>query len=897
MAELKFLTISTFEYFDDFVPLSQIISDYGIVMSEQEVLDYEDNGVRILELYTEAEKQKYNNKPNANYIKLSPKLKIPLDKINREFIGLYNNLTVEEFRNSACFIDDQIRKIYLNKDFYPVERTVENTGQLYVKTNKIKVLLYSKSKQAIQNNEDIQSTLFELTPFVSNVSTSVTKSGGNFNLKIAFLEGTFNSVVGDVVINKDVYKTYASNAEQYVSVGTTHKEANLDNQKSDKYFVENPNNDQRKSYFKQSINFADFAIQQNDVIFISFEKLKLEVKRDNFDIFDTQSFKDLPNSYFDLIGLVDTVTTSTSMMGKANVTTTISGRDLMKVLIDDSEYFYPLEFFAGDGRSMFKYQDTQSLGNSVKRLIDGSFSTFAAFVDKTIQQALNFIFNNLTHATLTDNELFKYYDKTKLYKKIFEDENGNLVEEQVSGIWNFMQVVYDDSVKKRRLVDSSITTEQGSIMNFVHKVCQEPFVEFSGDTFGAKYFFIIRKLPFDFNGWTTNYVIDINEDLIYSQNLQFDTTSYSWYRLNPQGSYLGEGQNIALYDFPAVFFKEFADTFGNKPLDITTNYIDYVGFKDINESNNQLDYLREQCLADLRYLIESNAYLPFTRKGTILIKGDRRFKRGTLVRHKGTGELFHIDSVSNSYNVGDKVERTTTLEVSRGMVEAKLEWYFKIINFDEKIEEIVVPPARDENYNVNFHFDSGKWNLISEQEVANNPKPNVIPKVIDEGNKRIQQDIDNEMLSIVDIRSQYAQQNQTQLQNLTDYVVTQKPDFVIVTGHTDSDKLVVNNNILSQNRANTVINLVKIELRKRNFDFSKIVFTPQGKADTQRLNPFDNGDAIKKAENRRVEVTFKFNKRNQQQKPKKTVAYSVNRFLFKMFLMRKQFDVNYNFKP
>jgi hypothetical protein len=104
-------------------------------MSEQEILDYEDNGLRILELYTEAEKQKYNNKPNADFIKLSPKLKIPIDKINREFIGLYNNLTVEQFRDSACFIDDQIRKIYLNKDFYPVERTVENTGQLYVKTN------------------------------------------------------------------------------------------------------------------------------------------------------------------------------------------------------------------------------------------------------------------------------------------------------------------------------------------------------------------------------------------------------------------------------------------------------------------------------------------------------------------------------------------------------------------------------------------------------------------------------------------------------------------------------------------------------------------------------------------------------------------------------------------
>ncbi len=56
------------------------------------------------------------------------------------------------------------------------------------------------------------------------------------------------------------------------------------------------------------------------------------------------------------------------------------------------------------------------------------------------------------------------------------------------------------------------------------------------------------------------------------------------------------------------------------------------------------------------------------------MNGDRRIKRGTFVRFKSTNEIFYVDSVSHSYSINSTtIDRTTTLTVSRGMVERFIE--------------------------------------------------------------------------------------------------------------------------------------------------------------------------------------------------------------------------------
>jgi hypothetical protein len=104
---------------------------------------------------------------------------------------------------------------------------------------------------------------------------------------------------------------------------------------------------------------------------------------------------------------------------------------------------------------------------------------------------------------------------------------------------------------------------------------------------------------------------------------------------------------------------------------------------------------------DMKYVIECSQYLPFTRKGVLLLNGDRTVKIGGIIRYKPTGEIFFVDRVEQSFSITDNsLDRITTVTVSRGLVEQlifginylsetgvlKLVSYFNIINTKLKQE-------------------------------------------------------------------------------------------------------------------------------------------------------------------------------------------------------------------
>jgi len=261
----------------------------------------------------------------------------------------------------------------------------------------------------------------------------------------------------------------------------------------------------------------------------------------------------------------------------------------------------------------------------------------------------------------------------------------------MKGIWQIVKFVIDDSVSERLLCDSSIGNEMGSIINAIRKICQDPFCEFFTDTYGDQFYFIARKKPFDYNSvisylentaavesntFTPNpkpllpsLALDIEDVDVINDSFTTCQEAYSWYHIKLPSSFTGGDSQIAFAYMKALYFDEYARMFGAKSLDVTTNYIPYAAIQDKNtESNNA--YFLQQLIKDQQYLIESHAYLPFTRQGTITINGDRRFKKNNFVRYKPTGEIFYIDSVTNNISInGQTIDRTTTLHVSRGMVE------------------------------------------------------------------------------------------------------------------------------------------------------------------------------------------------------------------------------------
>ena len=274
-----------------------------------------------------------------------------------------------------------------------------------------------------------------------------------------------------------------------------------------------------------------------------------------------------------------------------------------------------------------------------------------------------------------------------------------------AGIWGIVKLIMDSSISNKQVVDTSIASQQGSLLNFFHKVCQEPMVEFFGDTYGDQYYLIARRPPFDQIGVKNMMdlsMIELNPDDLISSALDWNTEGiYSWYQLMPKCQLMLGDYDLSIL-VPAVFFPEYADIWGSKPLAVESNYFTWLasGKYNSDKQTNQVndDNIIRNAFADLKYLIECNAYAPFTRRGTITINGDRRYKKGMLLQHV-TGEIFYIDGVTNDYNVtGKSVSRKTTLTVSRGMypefvsgvedVNKNNISYFNIIDFGQNKDKI-----------------------------------------------------------------------------------------------------------------------------------------------------------------------------------------------------------------
>ena len=316
-------------------------------------------------------------------------------------------------------------------------------------------------------------------------------------------------------------------------------------------------------------------------------------------------------------------------------------------------------------------------------------------------------------------------DNETEFKKPKEQTQYDVTEKLAPGIWQIVKLLIDSSAQDKQVADSSIAVQMGSIINFFRKVCQEPLVEFMGDTFGNNYYFMVRRPPFDKDGYLRMMLsacYQIGTDEIINTALDWNNQDiYSWYRYMPYADVLGISE--ANYFCPALFFPDIAAVWGSRPLCVQSNYFNFnfSGIYNKDQDANKENELRiiRNMVKDFRYIIESNVYNPFTRRGTITLKGNRRIKRGTLIQLP-TGEVFHVDAVSQSYSVSTGgVERSTTIQVSKGILSKYInEWetyngtkcsYFNIVDFgDYKEEDITQDNFREiiSNWKLNYNVFS-----------------------------------------------------------------------------------------------------------------------------------------------------------------------------------------------
>lgn len=494
--------------------------------------------------------------------------------------------------------------------------------------------------RSLGGGDYLNGELVDITPFVSSINISKERMTGNFSINLAFVTSdghsmTDRSSVYDSLINKiDPTGTRTRNKSQF------HK-----------------------------------LISKNDIVFIRLSRLKNEEPIFRYGKGLGMDPHSIIGKVFDMIGLVDkTPDVFAGGSGLPNVS--LVGDDLTKLLMEDGSSIYQNRYVSTD-----QISDQIELSSDIFRLW-GKHTSMFQLQDQTIGKQLSFIIDYMTRTKICEG-LFDINPNARNIK-IDIGEPNSLVRSRVSGIWKIVDIGVDSTISGYTSFNSRIGNDYSNIATQLQQVCQEPFVELYTDTYRDKFHIMARRPPFDYDSvrfWSSSLTtMSINEFDIINDTLDYDQRAYSWYKFNPRFLSAAFDANFR-WLFPAKYFPEYADIFGDKPYEVENPYINH----EMIESNDSSAVLLGKRMVnagirDFKYIIESNAYLPFTRTGSITINGNRLFKRGMWVKHNGTGELFYIDSISHSMSISDSTEWITTLNVSRGMVIKDLFKYFNIIN-------------------------------------------------------------------------------------------------------------------------------------------------------------------------------------------------------------------------
>ena len=804
---------------------------------EYKAADNKTNLERIYKTYIGNEAIINNNKPLADrLLKPGVMLVIPKNKANK--IGLFLEGGIRNNPMSdLAFKAQALADLERDKKYERVEipqLLSRQQGFIQSKYPEVSVWIWCRALSNDQT-DNMEGQLIDVSPFIKSITTNVAgENGGNFTISLPPLVCWQDKKQFWSVPKNSIKYFKNENRVNYLS------SINLYNQ-SEYRQINLPlslGTDFASKFLNRNQFLFHNIIKSNDIVFIRFETLKMEERdRISSELEIALSNQALPGKIYDMIGLVDSNTQAMNF-GSLNINTTISGRDLTKILIEDGSYFFPTEYaqIGVEVSSATKKRLTLRLPHT------GQLYFLQFWKMPSIEDCLKFVFNNLTSIKIVPDTVFQYYKDNLSFKGIDDEEKNQqnqdnirkkqalkreclnliksirfnremtLVEEEEllkidsifdlfvnyitkaykenlaiqgkgimpsfvyngiqvnllnqlssstfsniyvtkdnfycdldnedlelllkaidyiamtvtehifqrsleksSGIWSIINLNIDPNVSERIVVDASIATTNGSILNYVKKICRSPFIDFLGDTYGDQYYFTVRVPPFDRRSYISllsgSYftkedsgslsgqtvigdvaIITIKDDVVMSESLTMNESEiYTWYQLTPKHLYFGTYKYLAMIYLPIKGFQEYIDIWGSKPYQIEHNYMPYnpnlLEEKPIISSE-----IEKQTYLDLKYLIETHAYLPFTRKGNIVIAGgDRRIKRGGFIRYQPTHEIYYVDGVQHNYSVDDAglLNRTTVVQVSRGMVEDYIKGvdidgttysYFDIIN-------------------------------------------------------------------------------------------------------------------------------------------------------------------------------------------------------------------------
>jgi len=632
------------------------------------------NADRIFSNYSQEDQKSQNikdkySKFDLDIIKHGTVVFLPVSELQEQlYMTSGKNLFMDQNQSlEAYFVDEQ--KVLQQDPRYVKLEKIYSGGNIDVQTieENCQVWLYVKSIDK----------LLDISPFVNSLTISKTDIG-QFSIDLCPIEIVINresNSIASIFVNESKGKEYLNDYGIKSIDGTL------------------------------NLSFYEKYCQQNDTVFIRFEKLQLEedIKIDKFGSNNIEvSKQSIPNQIFDMIGLVDSIGSNINFES-TDYSVSITGRDLMKTLVEDGAYLIDLTFAKGAENMYFYLGDSQDKSFKRNFVSNGGFEyLFKEFFDP-LDTYMGFIVNQLSNVGWSgDNDLFDSYPKDKTPKKgriAIKDEQSYLENIEQNGVWKISHIKVDPNLKDRRIVDASFIDTDGTLYEQFKKVCQSPFVEFWGDTYGSQFNYIARQQPFDLKGMldvlnTDRLVIDVETEDTFQMNLQWEDEFYSWIQFLPHGKAFNDDPAWLASSFPVIYFDKYVEHFGNHRYEIQDNYVSGKSV-DVLEGKENRENVAFGLFNDLKYIIETVSILPFTRKGSLVINGDRRIKKGSFIYLKATKEVFYVDAVTN--NVGfsnNSINRTTILSVKRGMKRDYINYtsqpnYFDIVNSGMITEELI----------------------------------------------------------------------------------------------------------------------------------------------------------------------------------------------------------------
>lgn len=319
-------------------------------------------------------------------------LKIHCKYVTREVAISQTNFE-ENTDNLYAFENDHIQNI-LQDGGYRIDTSTRKYKPGCCVFGWFKSLYYVKEQSGgkilrIDDNKSGERNFIEISQFIMNLSTDVSADGGSFSFTVPVIHSVAASDLS--VSNKDDK-----------NISTYEKRKAM---RTDMYYFNN-----NKEFFHKigvntfHSNFFNWLIQSNDLVFISFEELEME--------------RDSGIKMFDMIGLVERVTESQDANG--NGTITVSGRDLMKLINDDSSLFFNTSSAWGNSQifaneeSAGKQGDIRDVGSNDAKLTSmqrirrstNEIDVFAAPFNRNISFIIKGVISQLANIEVVPGETF-----------------------------------------------------------------------------------------------------------------------------------------------------------------------------------------------------------------------------------------------------------------------------------------------------------------------------------------------------------------------------------------------------------------------------------------------------------------------------------------------------------